>query len=614
MPSTVKLAAYLFTRLRQLNISSVHGVPGDYNLVLLDYVAPAGLHWVGNTNELNAGYAADGYARINGVGALVTTFGVGELSAINAVAGAYAERAAVVHVVGTPELAAQDEGRLIHHTFNDGNFRRFAQMHAHVTVAQASLRDPEASPEMIDDVLSQCLLHSRPVYIEVPMDLVEANVSAARLQHPITVPEALPDPHWEDALTALLDRIYSAKQPLILVDGETRALGIVDAVQALSRLTNWPTYTTVFGKGLLDETAPNFHGIYKGSYAPAAAQDYFKSADLVLVFGPHFSSTNSYSGTAIPAASAAVLVTDSTLTTPNQTFANLPARFLLTHLLQTLDAARVPPAAFTPPPLPPPPDTPAPNDLIMHSVFWPRVAAAQLLQAGEVLLAETGTAAHGARDLALPRGARAFFPATWLSIGYMLPAAQGAALAVRERSERSGQKGAAPPKAVLFIGDGSVQMTVQELSTIIREGLDVLVILLNNAGYTIERVIHGLRAGYNDVGAWEYGLAGRFLGAGAGFAVKVQTWAELEDALSDERVLRGRGLRVVEVLMGREDVPEGVLKVLLEKEKERVGAEAEVKHSAATGATYHARRKREIGYGLSFSTDSLYSNVKRKLH
>src|SRR4051794_27575791 len=160
MPSTITLAEYLFIRLRQLGVGAIHGVPGDYNLTLLDYVEPTGLLWVGNANELNAGYAADGYARIKGVGALVTTFGVGELSAINAIAGAFTERAAVVHIVGTPPRASQDGRLKIHHTFNDGEYRRFGLMAAQVTVAQANLRDPRTCPEQIDEVLRQCLIHS----------------------------------------------------------------------------------------------------------------------------------------------------------------------------------------------------------------------------------------------------------------------------------------------------------------------------------------------------------------------------------------------------------------------------------------------------------------------
>ena len=90
LKSPVDVAEYLFTRLHQLGIRSIHGVPGDYNLVALDYIPNCGLNWVGNCNELNAGYAADGYARVKGISAVVTTFGVGELSLLNATAGGYA--------------------------------------------------------------------------------------------------------------------------------------------------------------------------------------------------------------------------------------------------------------------------------------------------------------------------------------------------------------------------------------------------------------------------------------------------------------------------------------------------------------------------------------------
>lgn len=112
----VDVAEYLFRRLHQVGIRAVHGVPGDYNLVALDYLPKAGLKWVGNVNELNAGYAADGYARVKGISAIITTFGVGELSAINAIAGAFSEYVPVVHIVGTPSTISQRDGMLLHHT------------------------------------------------------------------------------------------------------------------------------------------------------------------------------------------------------------------------------------------------------------------------------------------------------------------------------------------------------------------------------------------------------------------------------------------------------------------------------------------------------------------
>ena len=185
MAEHIDLAEYLFRRLHQLGVRGIHGVPGDYNLTALDYVAPAGLEWVGNCNELNAGYAADGYARVKGIGAVVTAFGVGELSAINAIGGAYAEMAPVVHIVGTPPTSIQNSGACMHHSLGDGNFRVFAEMAAKVTVAQANLTSAQTAPSEIDRVLRQCLLQSRPVYIELPTDLVSEKIPASLLSTPI---------------------------------------------------------------------------------------------------------------------------------------------------------------------------------------------------------------------------------------------------------------------------------------------------------------------------------------------------------------------------------------------------------------------------------------------
>ncbi|KAI1106223.1 thiamine diphosphate-binding protein [Jackrogersella minutella] len=571
MSPTVKLAEYLFTRLKQLGISSIHGVPGDFNLTLLDYVEPSGLHWVGNANELNAGYAADGYARIKGIGAIITTFGVGELSAINAIAGAYAERAAVVHIVGTPERASQDSRLLIHHTFNDGEYRRFAQMHAHITVAQASLRDPQTIPDQIDNVLQQCLLHSRPVYIEVPVDLVAAQVSAEKLQSNIRIPSAEPTAHQDSVVSKVLEKIYGAKQPIIIVDGETRPLGIVDDVQSLVKSTGWPTWITQFGKGLLDETMPNVHGIYRGVFENKDVQRFVDDSDLVLCFGPHLSSTNTFAYTSITKAHSTIGFSDTEIRMDSQTFRDIPARLALSQLLQKLDLPKITPYATYPK---------LPRDYlesfsnvskdqpITQDRLW-RILA-NIVRPGDIVLGETGTAGYGCRDMLLPPHARMFTPVTWLSIGYMLGATQGAALAQRELMESAQYYGIKDARTILFIGDGSFQMTVQELGTIIRENLDVVLFLINNDGYTIERVIHGLRAGYNDVASWRYLEAPSFFGASKDtYTASARTWEDLQKILDSGELDKAKGLKMVEIFMDREDVPTGPLLYYLQQQTKK---------------------------------------------
>lgn len=571
MSSIVTVAEYLFKRLLQLGVGAVHGVPGDYNLTLLDYVEPSGLQWVGNTNELNAGYAADGYSRVKGIGALITTFGVGELSAINAIAGAYAERAAVVHIVGIPSRAIQDARLLVHHTFNDGQFGRFAEMYKQVTVGQTRLWDLRTIPSQIDWILQQCLLHSRPVYIEVPVDLVASPVDAGLLSSHIRLPSMVATASHDEVVRRILDKVYAARQPVIFVDGETRAAGIVEQVRTLVSLTGWPTWTTGFSKSLLDETWPNVFGVYRGGFDAAETRNYINEADLVLFFGPHLSSTNTYLYSSIPDRDDTLSFGDVQVTFGNEIIRDAPSKVILPRIIEQLDTAKLEPNESY---------AQLPKDQLLsfsdvsqeqrisQDFFWRIVG--NLFRPGDIIMGETGTSGYGVRDIPLPPGSQLFSPVTWLSIGYMLPAAQGAALAQRELAEASKKHGTQQPRTILFIGDGSFQMTVQELSTIIHLELNVMLFLVNNDGYTIERCIHGAKQRYNDVPTWRYLQAAHFFGGPErSFTRSVKTWAELQDVLRNEVFADGSGLRMVEVLMGREDAPAGPLTQYLERQRIR---------------------------------------------
>ncbi|KAI8189659.1 thiamine pyrophosphate enzyme [Colletotrichum sp. SAR 10_86] len=574
MSSSTTIATYLFTRLRQLGVGAIHGVPGDYNLDLLDYVKPSGLTWVGNANELNAAYAADGYARIKGIGAIITTFGVGELSAVNAIAGAYAELSPVVHIVGTPPRASQDARLLIHHTFADGEYGQFAKMHAHVTVAQTSLWDPRTSAQQIDTVLQQCLIYHRPVYIQIPVDLIAVNISSARLQTPLSssAADVNSSPERKAVLTKILERIYSAKRPVIIADGECRPFGIVSDVQALIDTTGWPTWTTNFGKGLFDETRSNFHGIYRGEFSDQSVKETIDRADLILFFGPHLSSSNTYGFTAFPTSKVAIFIKATQVELGTDIFRDVPASYVASGLLHHIDVNKI--AKYEPYPL-------LPRDSLLplsaladdsSSIFQDKLwrSIANILRPGDIVLGETGTAGYGVRDMPLPPHTRLFTPVTWLSIGFMLPAAQGAALAQREMIAESNYYGLKQGQArtILLIGDGSFQMTAQELATIIRQNLDVVIFLINNDGYTIEKCIHGRKQEYNDISTWRYLHAPHLFGASKDtYTATCRTWSELHDVLINAQLGSGSGLRMVEVFMDREDAPTGPLLQYLETQK-----------------------------------------------
>lgn len=559
---TVKLGDYLFTRLLQLGVTDMFGVPGDYNLRLLDYVVPAGLHWVGNCNELNAAYAADGYARIKGLSALVTTFGVGELSAANGIAGANAERAPVVHIVGTPPRQLQSTRALMHHTFADGEYRRFSAMAVHITAAQINLTDTPTAPERIDWIIQQALIHQRPVYLEIPDDLPDLFVSSANLKTPIRVPLVPSPPHEPKVISRILDRLYSAQRPFILVDGESRSLGILDELDALIQKTSWPTWTTVFGKGLVNESLPNVYGLYAASFGDKPAQEYFESADLILTFGPHYSDTNSYFWTTVPKDAVAITFRDDTIQIESDTYRDISAGSILAQVLQSLDTTRIT-KATGPSKVEVTTNDIKDTDIIAQNNFYRLVNP--IFRENDIVLAETGTASYGGRFFKLPPNVRFFSAVTWLSIGYMLPATLGAALAKRDQNKATGSSS----QTVLVIGDGSLQMTAQELSVMIKENLNILIIIINNEGYTIERVIHGRKQPYNDVPFWRHTQALSYFGANedqiASSVFTARTCGELQEVLNNERVHSGTGLRLVEVAMEREDV-QGPLLYLLNKQ------------------------------------------------
>jgi pyruvate decarboxylase len=428
---TITLADYVFARLHQLGIRSVFGVPGDYNLRLLDFVEPAGLHWVGNCNELNAAYAADAYARIHGTSALITTFAVGELSAVNAIAGAYAEKAPIISIVGTPARATQEARTNVHHTFADGDFSRFAAMHTHVTVAQTNLLDPRTAPEQFDVTVQQALIHSRPVYIQIPADMVDVKVSAAGLKSKISLPAISHGDNESKVSTRILELMHSAKKPFVFVDGESRCLDVLDEIHELVKTTGWPVWTSPFGKGLVDEHLESFRGIYNADLGGESAKSYFESADLALVFGPHFSSTNTALFSTIPKQAISISFSERHVKIGAEITRDVSNKKLVAELLKQLDISKLSK-----------PEGPSTLDRTQPSVESSESLTQKdfyrvinpMLRPGDIVMGETGTASHGSRDLVLPSGSYYFTAVTWLSIGYMLPAALGAALARKSLS------------------------------------------------------------------------------------------------------------------------------------------------------------------------------------
>jgi pyruvate decarboxylase len=239
------------------------------------------------TDAIVKAYAADGYARVKQLGAVITTFGVGELSALNGIAGAFSEMIPVVHIVGCPSTISQRDGMLLHHTLGNGDFNVFSNMSSQVSCDVAKLNNPSEVADQIDYALQQCWAKSRPVYIMLPTDMVQSKIEGARLETPIDLSE--PENHTEKedyVVDVVMKYLTAAKNPVILVDACAIRHRVLNEVHDLIEKTGLPVFVTPMGKGAINESHPTFGGVYAGTGSyPPQVQDTIESSDLILTIG-----------------------------------------------------------------------------------------------------------------------------------------------------------------------------------------------------------------------------------------------------------------------------------------------------------------------------------------
>ncbi|PVH88557.1 pyruvate decarboxylase [Cadophora sp. DSE1049] len=552
MANTITMADFLFLRLYQLGLRSLHGVPGDYNLVALDYVEKSGLKWVGNCNELNAGYAADGYARVNGIGAVFTVIGVGELSAINACAGSYAENVPVVYLVGSPSRTAHQNKAILHHTLGDGDFDVFANMFERITVAQAKLMDISTAAQEVDRVLETCWRLKKPVYIRLPTDMVTQKLDAGLLDVPLLLLDsATTKAEAESAVVdKILDLLHEAKSPIFVVDANASRFGVLDEVDVLVRKSGLPTYVAPMGKSNVNETLENFSGMYFGAFTDAKTKEAVETADLILYIGPIKSDVNTAWFTTKFQQEKSIEFHSSHIEIGYAKYEGLQMKGVLQRLGARIESS--PPhspklgSSSTSEVIAPLSGEQSPEP-ILHEYLWKRLSS--WFQPNDVIITENGTANIGIWDSKFPPGVQAINQTLWGSIGYSVGAAQGAALALKDAGSES--------RTILFVGDGSFQLTAQEVSTMIRHKLRVTIFLIENEGYTIERFIHGMKAQYNDIGLWKYKDIPRVLGASESDVVihDVRTKAGLEALLQDRDFAEAKNIQFVEMHMPKDDAP-----------------------------------------------------------
>ena len=392
---------------------------------------------------------------------MITTFGVGELSLLNAIAGGYSEFVPIVHIVGTPSTISQRDGMLLHHTLGNGNFDVFANMSRDITCAMAKLDDPHEAATLIDHAIRECWVQSRPVYITLPTDMVQKQVEGERLKTPLDMSYPQNEEEKENyVVDVVLKYLHAAKNPVILVDAcaiRHRALSEVHAFVTKSGL---PTFVAPMGKGAVDETLPNYGGVYAGSGSNAGVAACIESSDLVFTIGSIKSDFNT-AGFTYRISQLSTVDFHSTYTRVKYSeYPGVRMHGVLRKVTSRMGKLNVQASPRLDNQIAEKDQGMSEGQLISHDWLWPRVG--QWLKPNDIIITETGTANFGIWETKFPKGVTALSQVLWGSIGYSVGACQGAALAAKEKGEG---------RTILFVGDGSFQLTAQEISTMIRNDL-----------------------------------------------------------------------------------------------------------------------------------------------
>ncbi len=536
---------YLIQRLQDYGIRHVFGIPGDYVLAFYSQLCQSPIQVIGCTREDNAGFAADAYARVQGMGAVCVTYGVGGLSLCNSIAGAYAEKSPVVVISGSPGVRERVNNPLLHHRVRD--FRTQLEVFEKICAAVADLSDPQTAFREIDRVLAIAERTKRPVYIELPRDQVKV------------VPEAPYSYDYgnltsdSDALAEAVSEaarwINESQRPVIIAGAEIHRFGLQDALLDLAVGSGLPVAATILGKSVISETHPLYVGLYEGAMGRPEVTAFVEDSDCVILLGEAMTDINMGIYTAKLDPGNCIYATSEELRIRHHHFHNV----LMADFLRQLAARRPRPPRRELPRREQPaeqPWQPRPDTAITINRLMARLN--ELLDASTVVIADIGDALFSASELVTRARTEFISPAYYTSMGFAVPAAVGAGFARRDQ------------RIVAIVGDGAFQMTGMEFSTLVRNQFDAIVILLDNHGYGTERFLHP--GDFNEIHPWNYHRLPEVLGGGRGYLVGSET--EFDQALRSAWADRS-GPSLIQVSIDPGDVSSS-LRRLAERLSQRV--------------------------------------------
>ncbi len=544
-PATMPLGQFLFEYLYRRGVRHSFGIPGDFVLPTFTWLEKSKIQNITMTHEPAAGFAADAYSRINGIGLVCVTYCVGGLNVLNAIAGAYAEKSPVVVVSGAPGRKDREKDPLLHHKVK--TFETQRRIYDEVTVASTVLLDEQRAASEIVRCVEACLRHKRPVYIEVPHDIVDREIPITGIS--LAAPEKS-DPHTlEAALEETISLIRAAKKPVILAGVELARYHTARLVVRMAERMNIPIAADLLSKSAVPENHPLYLGVYGGAMSSDEhVRKYVESADLVLMLGTFITDMSMGFYTAKLDRRRTVLATSERVSVQYHRYDSIQFR----DFLEALAAAKITPKRFR---------HPNPHALPKQLKKGERSRALTMVDVFRILslhlderccvIADIGDAIFGAVGIRSARQAQFIAPAYYMSMGFAVPASIGVAMSAKNL------------RPYVLVGDGAFQMTGAEVSTAVRLGLNPIIIVLNNDGYgTMRKIREGC---FNVITQWNYSKICDLVGGGKG--ITASTNGEFDDALS--RAQKSDRVHVIEVRISRDDASHQLARIANEVRKRR---------------------------------------------
>ena len=540
MGDKATIGSAVLDRLYRLGVRHIFGIPGDYVLSLYQLIEASPITHIGTTREDCAGFAADAYARINGIGAVCVTYCVGGLNTVNAIACAYAERSPVVLLTGSPGLSERTRTPYLHHMVRD--FATQREVFERMTVAAVTLDDALTAEREMDRAFAALLRYRRPIYIEIPRDMVHCPLTGG--MKPFCIEDTPSDPAaLEEAISEVRIMLASAKRPAMLVGAEVGRFGLQDDLARLVERLNIPIASTLLGKSIIREDHPLYVGVYGGLIGREEVQQFINESDCLLLLGSILSDVEDLDATSpLLSEGRTIHATADRVAIKHHRYESIKFQDFVQGLvkspLPSFSHSQQPfPAQILPVPATPDPDAPVTlGGLFRH--------LDTVLTEKTVVIADVGESLFAAADLHVRHRFEFLSPAYYTSMGFAVPAALGASFA--DPSLRP----------IVLVGDGAFQMTGTELASCVRYGQAPIVIILNNRGYSTEREI--LEGPFNDVHEWQYDKVCDLIGGGRGS--RVSTQREFEQNLAAAFADPSR-LHVLNVLLSPNDRSPGMVRL-----------------------------------------------------